>query len=269
MEIDENALTDEQIVRARHGFYAMLSFIDHKIGEVLSGLQSSGLSEDTIVVVTADHGSMLGERGLWGIVNFFEWAMRVPLIVRAPGRFAPHSVKTPISLVDLMPTLLDLATDGHPPTLATPIEGTNLVPLVDGENTARDPTIYAELSAEGCVSPCVMIREGDYKFVHSEVDPPLLFNVDRDPTERVNLAARPEHAERLGAFLSKVRSKWELQRWSQEIELSRQRRVLIYETFEKGNAPVWDYAVDNHPWRFYQRSFREPWQDTEHKAVLE
>jgi hypothetical protein len=56
--------------------------------------------------------------------------------------------------------------------------------------------------------------------------------------------------------------------WQREAEKSRQRRALIFETYEKRNPPVWDYAVDNDPWRFYQRSFREPWQDTENKAIL-
>jgi choline-sulfatase len=268
MGMDEDALTDEQIIRARHGFYSMLSFVDHKIGEVLSALKTVGLSEDTIVIVTADHGSMLGERGLWGILNFFEWAMRVPFIVRAPGRFAPRRVNTNVSLVDLMPTLLDLATDGQPPTLATPIEGTSLVPLAAGEKSEGESAVYAELSAEGCVAPCVMVREGGFKYVHCETDAPLLFNLDDDPSEQINLANRPEHAELVADFQAKVHSKWNLQQWWDEVERSRQRRVLIHETFEKGNAPIWDYAVDNHPWRFYQRSFREPWQDTEHKAVL-
>ena len=268
MDVHEDALSAEQIVRARHGFYSMLSFVDHKIGEVLTALETAGLDDNTVVIVTADHGSMLGERGLWGILNFFEWAMRVPFMVRAPGRFEPRRVEANMSLVDLMPTLLDLATDGRPPALANPIEGTSLVPFATGDRSVRDEPVFAELSAEGCIAPCVMVRDADYKYVHCAEDAPVLFNLTDDPEELTNLAAHPAHTDRVAGFEETVQSKWDLAKWRADVETSRQRRILIYETFEKSNPPVWDYAVDNNPWRFYQRSFREPWQDTEHKAVL-
>ena len=266
--IGKEALSDKEIARARHGYYSMLSFVDHKIGEVLSALRTVGLDDDTIVIVTADHGSMLGERGLWGILNFFDWAMRVPFILRAPERFSPRRVEANISLVDLLPTLLDLATNGKPPALATEVAGSSLVSLASGQPTQWDDTVYAELCAEGCVAPCVMVKRGAHKFVHCDEDAPLLFNLANDPSELVNLANWPEHAELVRSFQAEVHAKWNLERWRTDVEKSRQRRILIHETLEKGNAPIWDYAVDNDPSRFYQRSFREPWQDTERKAVL-
>lgn len=267
--IDEDALTEDETVRARHGFYSMLSSVDHKIGEVLSALQSTGMSEDTVVIITADHGSMLGERGLWGILNFFEWAMRVPFIIHAPNRFSPRRVKSNISLVDLMPTLLELATDGNPPSaMATPIDGTSLVSLATGDDAECSDTVYAELSAEGCIAPCVMIKQGDYKYIHCETDAPLLFNLKEDPSELTNLANQPDYLAQVAAFQTKVHSKWNLEALWRKVDRSRQQRIVIHETFEKSNPPVWDYAVDNNPWRCYQRSFREPWQDTEEKAIL-
>lgn len=268
MGIDRQPLTEEQVVRARHGYYSMLSFVDYKIGEVLSAVRETGLAEDTVVIVTADHGSMLGERGLWGILNFFEWAMRVPFIIHAPSRFAPRRVESNVSLLDLLPTLLDLATDGQPPVLATPVEGASLVSLAGGETAERSNTVYAELSAEGSTAPSVMVKRGTHKFIHCETDPPLLFDLAGDPTEQTNLAARPEWSDLIASFQSEVRDKWDLKQWQCEVEKSRQRRILIYETYERSNPPVWDYAVNNDPWRFYQRSFREPWQVTEQKTTL-
>ena len=94
--------------RARHAYYAAISYADERIGEVLGALAESGLRDDTIVLFTADHGEMLGERGLWYKMAFFEPSARVPLIVSAPGRIAPGRVAEPVSLLDLAPTLLEL-----------------------------------------------------------------------------------------------------------------------------------------------------------------
>jgi choline-sulfatase len=268
MGLDKDSLTDEEINRARHGYYAMLSYVDDQIGKVLAALEDSGQASDTVVIVTADHGSMLGERGLWGILNFHEWAMRVPFILHAPERFAPRRVSANVSLVDLLPTLVDIASDGQPPELATPVEGSSLIPLADGTAATRDDAVYAEVSAEGSTSPSVMIKRGHCKFIKNLEDPPQLFDLERDPDELTNLAPDPEYAALLRAFEEEAAQKWDLAGWQRDLETSRKRRILIHETYEQGNAPVWDYAVNNDPWRFYQRSFREPWQLTEKKTTL-
>lgn len=268
MGADRGYLADEQVIRARHGFYAMLSYVDHQIGLILSTLQTTGLADDTIVIVAADHGTMIGERGMWCIVHFFEWAMRVPFIIHAPGRLAPRVVEENVSLVDLLPTLLDLATDGQPPPLATPVDGRSLVPAAAGAAPDQDASVYAEISAEGCTKPCVMIRRGSLKYICSEADPPLLFDLASDPGEQINLAGQPAYQTVIKTLEAAVHEKWNLKQFDADSEASRRRRILIHETYEKGNPPVWDFAVNNDPWRFYQRSFREPWQDTEQKTTL-
>src|SRR6185503_16108972 len=109
---DAADLTDEQIRRARHAYFAAISYVDDRIGQVLAALRESGLDEETIVVLCADHGEMLGERGLWYKMAFFEDAARVPLVVRLPATDgaarAGTRVADPVSLLDLAPTLLDL-----------------------------------------------------------------------------------------------------------------------------------------------------------------
>ena len=88
--VDEAELSDEQIRRARHGYFAAISYLDERVGQVLGALRSSGLEERTTVLFCADHGEMLGERGLWYKMSFFEQSARVPLIVRDfTGRVAP------------------------------------------------------------------------------------------------------------------------------------------------------------------------------------
>ncbi len=107
--IDDVELTEAQVRTARHAYYAAISYADERIGEVLGALAECGLSDETIVLFTADHGEMLGERGLWYKMAFFDPAARVPLIVSAPGRLGARRVAEPVSLLDVAPTLLDLS----------------------------------------------------------------------------------------------------------------------------------------------------------------
>ncbi|HEY2260796.1 MAG TPA: choline-sulfatase, partial [Solirubrobacteraceae bacterium] len=106
--VDEAGLTAEQIRRARHGYYAAISYLDERVGAVLAALRDSGLASRTTVVLCADHGEMLGERGLWYKMSFFEPSVRVPLVVRRPGGTG-RRVATPVSLIDVAPTVLGLA----------------------------------------------------------------------------------------------------------------------------------------------------------------
>jgi arylsulfatase A-like enzyme len=136
---DLYSVSPAQVQRARRAYYGMVSYVDEKIGRVLDVLHETGLADDTVVVFAGDHGEMLGERGMWFKQCFFEDSARVPLVVSAPGRFAPRRVAAPVSLVDLLPTLMDLATDGRPPDWVAPIDGHSLLPLVTGADDGRRP----------------------------------------------------------------------------------------------------------------------------------
>ena len=80
------------------------------------------------MVFTADHGEMLGERGQWFKQSFHEWSVRVPLIMRIPGLASTPRAGELVSLVDLLPTLLDVAAEGDAPETVTPLDGRSLVP---------------------------------------------------------------------------------------------------------------------------------------------
>ncbi|MGH7210354.1 MAG: choline-sulfatase, partial [Acetobacteraceae bacterium] len=82
--MDLQAVTEAQVRAARHAYYGAVSFVDDQVAAMLETLREAGLHEDTIVLLLADHGEMLGERGLWYKMNFFEGAARVPLMVYAP-----------------------------------------------------------------------------------------------------------------------------------------------------------------------------------------
>ncbi|HUF45525.1 MAG TPA: choline-sulfatase, partial [Aestuariivirgaceae bacterium] len=126
-------ITQQDVLRSRHGYYANISYIDDKISGLLATLETTGLADDTIVVFTSDHGDFLGERGLWYKMSFLEPAARVPLIVRNPQRFGPRRVAMPVSIADVMPTLVDLARPGHSAELACPVSGRSLAPWLHGE----------------------------------------------------------------------------------------------------------------------------------------
>ena len=133
----------------------------------------SGRLENTVVILTSDHGDMQGERGLWYKMSFYEGSARVPLVVSAPGRFAPSRVASPVSTMDLLPTLVDMAEDGDLSRIVGDLDGRSLVPLLAGDPTGRD-TVTAEYLAEGAIAPIVMVRRGDLKFIHSPADPDQL-----------------------------------------------------------------------------------------------
>src|SRR5690606_33494208 len=135
-----------------------------KIGRILATLKECGLSDDTIIVFAGDHGEMLGERGMWFKQTFFEWSARVPLMVSAPG-IAPRRIGAPVSLVDLMPTLLDLATDGSSPETVDPCDGRSLVGLMDGRDDGADRIVISEYSSEGVCAASRMVRDRRHKYI--------------------------------------------------------------------------------------------------------
>lgn len=225
------------IQRSRRGYYGSISYLDTLVGRLLSVLQSTGLDASTAIVFTSDHGDMLGERGLWFKKHFFEPALRVPLFIRAPWIDACR-IATPVSLVDLLPTFTALAGSGTAPV--EPLAGANLLSLVDGEDPQR--TVHAEYLAEATTSPLCMIRRGQYKFVGSGNDPCLLFDLESDPHERVNLASLPQHAGLVRDFEAEARLKWDLPALEARIRRSQQRRLLVRSAHGHGAPVRWNHG---------------------------
>ncbi|MDQ3559312.1 MAG: sulfatase-like hydrolase/transferase, partial [Pseudomonadota bacterium] len=181
----------------------------------------------------------LGERGLWFKMNFFEGSARVPLLIAAPGRFEPRGVAEPTSLLDLLPTLIELA-GGSSAEIATPLDGRTLVPLASGQ-AEPGRGVLAEYAAEGSISPMLMVRAGPFKYIVSEPDPLLLFNLASDPEERNNLAADPAHAPLVERFRAVVADRWDLSSFNADVLASQARRRLVYEALRNGSYYPWDF----------------------------
>jgi choline-sulfatase len=244
--MDQYEQTGERVTRARHAYYAMISYVDDKVGQLLRALDAAGLRDNTMVLFTSDHGEMLGERGLWYKMNFFEWSARVPLIFHAPGRFAPRRVAAHVSLVDLLPTLVELALaqddDGPGPDPIPAVDGQSLVPLLQGDETDWPNPVLAEMLAEGAVAPCLMIRRDRYKYIFSAPDPEQLYDLVADPNELVNLAGQPEFEEVRKAFKAEIRSRWDPQMLRQRVIESQRRRHLVTKALMTGHRQTsWDF----------------------------
>jgi choline-sulfatase len=249
--LDLTPVNEAQVRAARRAYYGAVSYVDDQIGVLLASLADAGFADDTIVLLLADHGDMLGERGLWYKMSFFEPACRIPLIVHAPGRFAARRVAESASLVDILPTLCELA-GGDPESLATPLDGNSLAPQLAG-GAGRDEVI-GEYLAEGAIAPLVMIKRGRYKFVHSPADPDQLYDLKDDPDERRNLASDFTHAARVREFLAEVARRWDMPSLHAAVLASQQRRHLVYDALRRGRYTPWDFQPTRDASRLYVRN---------------
>ncbi|MDX8459256.1 choline-sulfatase [Mesorhizobium humile] len=230
-------ITDEQVRRSRRGYFANISYVDDKLGELLDVLKRTRMLDDTIILFCSDHGDMLGERGLWFKMSFFEGSARVPLMIA--GRGVPAGpIEAPVSNLDVTPTLCDLA--GIDIAAIEPwTDGQSLLPLLDGK--ARTAPVLIEYAAEGSNAPLVAIRDGKYKFVHCELDAPQLFDLAADPLERDNLADDPANAALVAAFMEKVRARWDMAAFDAAVRESQARRWVVYPALRNGAYYPWDF----------------------------
>lgn len=233
--MDAADITDDEVRNARHAYYGAISYIDDWVARLTETLQLYGLADDTIVIFTADHGDMLGERGLWYKMTFFEHAARVPLVIRVPGQAGQTRVPEPVSLADLGPTILGLAGVAGPD-----VHGTDAGPLMAGH---REPerVVYGEYLAEGAAAPLLMVRKGSFKYVYCPTDPPQLFDLATDPDELVNLAEHPESSEQLDDLHALMLANWDPQSLHQDVLASQRNRRLVNRALRTGPYIPWDY----------------------------
>lgn len=230
-------MPEEKVRAARRAYFGACSYVDAQIGALLRTLEDCGLSEDTLIVFSGDHGDMLGERGLWYKMHWFEMAARVPLLVHAPKRFAPHRVSQSVSTVDLLPTLVELAGGQLEP--GVDLDGRSLLPHLQG--VGGHDEVIGEYTAEGTVSPLMMIRRGDFKFIYSEQDPCLLFDVKNDPRELENLMDSPACANLVRDLLGEARARWDVPAITRQVLASQRRRRLVADALTHGTLKSWDH----------------------------
>jgi choline-sulfatase len=238
-EMDKTELSEQQIRNARRAYYGAISYVDDQIGTLLKTLKETGLDENTIIVFSGDHGDMLGERGLWYKMSWFENSARVPIIVHAPTHFDAARISASVSTMDLLPTFVDIASNGEFSAYATPIEGRSLVPHLQGAR--GHDVVIGEYMAEGTIAPVLMIRRDNYKFIYCSTDPAQLYDLDADPQELNNLAQNAAQADRVATLMQEVSERWDMDALHQDVRWSQRRRRLVADALRQGKVTSWDH----------------------------
>ena len=265
--LDAVEISDHEIINARRAYYANVSYIDRWLGKLRGALEECGMADSTTIILTSDHGDMLGERGLWYKMSFMEWSNRIPMIISRPSRFARGRVKQPVSQVDILPTLVEIACENTgrarpgenepgeiEPWKIDPINGRSLIPLCD-RNDRDDPGVaISEYLAEGTTEPMLMIRRGRHKFIACRSDPDLLFDLEADPNELTNLAGLESHAETLRRFRQEAASHWDTEQVKAEVIASQKRRRAVHAALQIGQRHSWDFTPKRDASEEYTRS---------------
>lgn len=250
----DKEFTPEQVKRARRAYYGAVSYVDDCLGRLLNILRECDLEDDTIVIFSGDHGDMLGERGLWYKMSYFESSVRVPFLIHHPRDFVPHRVSQNVSTLDMLPTMCDLV--GARVQAGLPMDGTSLLPHLQGLAGGPD-TVIAEYTGEGTVAPLMMIRRGPWKFIICPSDGVQLFNLAADPLELHDLA-RTLHKKRsiddavlsaadadalavLAAFEAEAAARWDFDRITAQVRLSQRQRLLVWPALRIGKFTSWDH----------------------------
>ena len=232
---DNFNITEDHVKRARQAYFANISYLDDKVGEILQTLEDT--RQEATILFVSDHGDMLGERGLWFKMSFLEGSARVPLMICAPEMQAGLNT-TPVSSIDILPTLCDLA--GVDMSEVMPwTDGQSIVPL--GQGGERSEPVAMEYAAEASYAPLVSLRYGKWKFNRCALDPDQLFDLDADPHELTNLAEIPEHQGTRDQLRAKSEARWDLDAYDAAVRHSQAGRWVVYEALRNGNYYPWDY----------------------------
>ena len=189
---------------ARRAYYAAISFVDAQVGKLLDALDRLGLADRTIVVFWSDHGYLVGEHGLWMKQSLFEESARVPLIIAAPGMAGGRVSPRTVELVDLYPTLADLAGLEPPGNL----QGKSLKPLLAEPSAAWDRPAFTQVYRGDFPGHSVRTARWRYTEWDGGRKGIELYDHDADPHEYRNLAAVPEFAAVAGEMRALVRGNW-------------------------------------------------------------
>lgn len=255
---DEHNITEEHIRTARHAYYAMTSYFDAQVGRLLKVLEDTDAIDNTYVFVVADHGDMLGERGSWFKFQPFEWSVRVPMIASGPGVKAGYVEEKGVSLLDLLPTFNDLATDGNAMAPVDPIHGRSLANMMHGDNSDREDDVMMEFLGEGVYAPALILRRNDFKYVYCRHDPVMLFDLKNDPNEMANVAGKPEFSQLEAEMKAQVDKRWDYDALEQKIIDSQRRRLFVQDALLEGKWTGWDYQPQVDATRKYVRGAVDP-----------
>lgn len=198
-QTEDKFTSPEERLAAMSAYYGLTTFLDHNVGRILGVLEAAGLSDNTTVIYTSDHGDNVGARGLWGKSNMYEESAAIPMIMAGPGVKQGIS-ETPVSLVDLSATITD-----HFGEALYDAPGRSLYHIA---SEADDPEreVFSEYHAAGAVTGAFMLRKGRWKLIHYVGFEPELFDLQDDPEELTNRATDPASADVLADLMDRLRT---------------------------------------------------------------
>lgn len=233
----------KDVYRARRGYYAMTSYIDDKLGELIGELKRFGQAQNTVIIFTSDHGDMVGELGMWHKRTLREWSTRVPLLIAGPEIAKNSRVVKNVSLVDLYPTLVELAGQEIPEAeFVQDLDGNSIVPFLRGGSPAGwQNEVIVENNGEGTIKPVRGLIKDQFKFVHVHEKHDQLFDLAYDPDELRNVANDPSHQKVAMQFRSRLLGDWDPAETERSVLASQRRRLFLKEALYQGIYTPWDY----------------------------
>lgn len=262
---DTVSISEQTTKDARRAYYGMTKHVDDLVGKIIAALQDSGQIDRTIIAFASDHGDMLGERGMWYKKTLFEPAIRVPLIMAGPG-IERGRATAPVSLVDLLPTFIDLA-GVNAGGLQSPHDGRSLAPALTGKSLPTTNVVVEHLDG-GTAAPRVMLRQGDHKIVVSEAYPPMLYDLAADPFEQADLASLPAHAATLHRLTDEVNAIWDLNQLRLDIEASQTDRSIVRDALKQGRQEPWSFTAHASERRLHSVRAGDQFPDVDRRGYL-
>lgn len=192
MDSEDNFVDAQERLRAFAAYYGLCTWLDHNVGTIVNAIEAAGLASNTQIIYTSDHGDNLGARGVWGKSTLYQESVKVPMLLAGP-EITPAVCDTPVDLLDLFPTIL-LGAGIDPASEMGERPGKALQQVA---TSAPEPerAILSEYHAAGSNSAGFMLRKGRWKYHHYVGFPAELFDLQQDPEELYDLAARPEYAD--------------------------------------------------------------------------
>ncbi|MEM7799253.1 MAG: sulfatase-like hydrolase/transferase [Chloroflexota bacterium] len=203
-------------------YYALCTFLDHQIGEVLKLLEESGQLADTRIIYTSDHGDLIGDHGQWTKMTMYEGSVGIPFIMSGPDIPAGKVVETPVNLVDSYPTALDCMGIDQTSREQNELAGTSLFDIIRDEPEGR--VTFSEYH-DGMTTGFFMLRKGDWKLVYYAGYRPQLFNLKEDSDELNDLGDDPAYAEKVAELEEALRQIVDPEAANEEIK-AEQARIL-------------------------------------------
>ena len=201
----DKAFSEAEMRKAVASYYGMVTFVDRQIGIVLDALEACGLSGNTRILYTTDHGDSVGAHGLFFKHTMYEGSVGIPMIMAGPDIPKGDRVNSAVSLLDVFPTVLECV-GAQPKPEDSKLPGSSLLPFAKGEKK-EDRPIFSETHCIGFYDGCYMVRYKKYKYVYFVNFKPQLFDLEGDPDELHDLIQDPRFdnvAKEMDAILKGV-----------------------------------------------------------------